>query len=87
MKSEMQVGVNGYALADGLKLTQMQFLLKIVGGTHKFACEQLQHTIAGRYEILKETSLEDYNNTNLDPKESWNQVTKVSLKHEEVECQ
>ena len=83
MKSEMQVGVNGYTLADGLKLTQI-VAIENIGGTHKFACEQLQHTIAGRYEILKETSLEDYNNTNLDPKESWNQVTKVSLKHEEV---
>jgi Fe-S-cluster-containing dehydrogenase component len=66
-----------------LKLTQI-VAIENIGGTHKFACEQLQHTIAGRYEILKETSLEDYNNTNLDPKESWNQVTKVSLKHEEV---
>jgi MoCo/4Fe-4S cofactor protein with predicted Tat translocation signal len=83
MKSEMQVGVNGYTLADDLKLTQI-VAVENIGGTHKFACEQLQHTIAGRYEILKETSLEDYNNTNLDPKESWNQVTKVSLKHEEV---
>ncbi len=83
MKSEMKVGVNGYVLADGLKLTQI-VSIENIGGTHKFACEQLQHTIAGRYEILKETSLEDYNNTNLDPKESWNQVTKVSLKHEEV---
>jgi MoCo/4Fe-4S cofactor protein with predicted Tat translocation signal len=83
MKSEMQVGVNGYTLADDLKLTQI-VAIENIGGTHKFACEQLQHTIAGRYEILKETSLEDYNNTNLDPKESWNQVTKVSLKHEEV---
>jgi MoCo/4Fe-4S cofactor protein with predicted Tat translocation signal len=83
MKSEMQVGVNGYVLANDLKLTQI-VSIENIGGTHKFACEQLQHTIAGRYEILKETSLEDYNNTNLDPKESWNQVTKVSLKHEEV---
>lgn len=83
MKTEMQVGVNGYVLADNLKLTQIA-AIENIGGTHKFACEQLQHTIAGRYEILKETSLENYNNTNLDPKESWNQVSKVSLKHEEV---
>ena len=83
MKSEMQVGVNAYTLAQGLKLVQVASIEK-VGGTHKFACEQLQHTIAGRYEILKETSLASYNDSSLDPKESWNQVTKVSLKHEEV---
>ncbi|WP_139957611.1 TAT-variant-translocated molybdopterin oxidoreductase [Flavicella sediminum] len=83
MKSEMQVGVNAYTLAKGLKLVQVASVEK-VGGTHKFACEQLQHTIAGRYEILKETSLTSYNDSSLDPKESWNQVTKVSLKHEEV---
>ena len=83
MKSEMQVGVNAYTLAKGLKLVQVASI-ENVGGTHKFACEQLQHTIAGRYEILKETSLATYNDSSLDPKESWNQVSKVSLKHEEV---
>ena len=71
-------------LAQDLKVCKIATIEK-VGGTHKFACEQLQHTIAGRYEILKETSLEDLHNTDLDPKESWNQVTKVSLKHEEVD--
>ncbi|MFC2110380.1 TAT-variant-translocated molybdopterin oxidoreductase [Bacteroidota bacterium] len=83
MKSDMQVGVNAYTLAQGLKLVQIASIEK-VAGTHKFACEQLQHTIAGRYEILKETSLASYNDASLDPKESWNQVSKVSLKHEEV---
>ena len=84
LKSDMQVGVNAFTLAQGLKLVQA-VTIENVGGTHKFACEQLQHTIAGRYEILKETTLKEYNNKNLDPKESWNQVNKVSLKHEEVE--
>jgi molybdopterin-containing oxidoreductase family iron-sulfur binding subunit len=83
MKSEMQVGVNAYTLAEGLKLVQVASIEK-VGGTHKFACEQLQHTIAGRYEILKETSLATYNDSSIDPKHSWNEVSKVSLKHEEV---
>jgi MoCo/4Fe-4S cofactor protein with predicted Tat translocation signal len=84
MKSEMQVGVNAYTLSVDNKNVQIA-TIENVGGTHKFACEQLQHTIAGRYEILKEVSFKDYSNTDLDPKESWNQVTKVSLKHEEVE--
>jgi molybdopterin-containing oxidoreductase family iron-sulfur binding subunit len=83
MKSEMQVGVNAFTLAEGLKMVQVASIEK-VGGTHKFACEQLQHTIAGRYEILKETSLATYNDSSIDSKESWNAVTKVSLKHEEV---
>ncbi len=84
MKSEMQVGVNAYPLAQDLKVVQIASIEK-VSGTHKFACEQLQHTIAGRYEILKETSLETYNDKSIDPKHSWNEVTKVSLKHEEVD--
>ena len=84
IKSEMQVGVNAYVLSLDNKNVQIA-TIENIGGTHKFACEQLQHTIAGRYEILKEVSFKDYSNTDLDPKESWNQVTKVSLKHEEVE--
>ena len=84
IKSDMQVGVNAYKLSANHKNVQI-VTIENISGTHKFACEQLQHTIAGRYEVLKEVSFEDYSNTNLDPKESWNQVTKVSLKHEEVE--
>ncbi|WP_152286883.1 TAT-variant-translocated molybdopterin oxidoreductase [Flavicella marina] len=84
MKSEMQVGVNAYTLAADFKNVQVA-TIENIGGAHKFACEQLQHTIAGRYEILKEVSFKDYSNTDLDPKESWNQVSKVSLKHEEVD--
>tara|TARA_B100000809_G_scaffold22902_1_gene20083 strand:+ start:50083 stop:53151 length:3069 start_codon:yes stop_codon:yes gene_type:complete len=84
IKSDMQVGLNAYTLAYDFKNVQIASVENI-GGNHKFACEQLQHTIAGRYEILKEVSYNDYSNTDLDPKESWNQVTKVSLKHEEVE--
>lgn len=84
IKSDMQVGVNAYTLSADNKNVQVVTIEK-VAGTHKFACEQLQHTIAGRYEILKEVSFKDYSNTYLDPKESWNEVTKVSLKHEEVE--
>ncbi|MGB2272735.1 MAG: TAT-variant-translocated molybdopterin oxidoreductase [Flavicella sp.] len=84
MKSEMIVGVNGYTLAKDLKLVQPVSIEK-VAGTHKFACEQLQHTIAGRYEILKETTLATYNDKSIDPKHSWNEVPKVSLKHEEVD--
>jgi len=84
IKSELQVGVNAYVLAADYKNVQISSIENI-GGAHKFACEQLQHTIAGRYEILKEVSFADYRNPALDPKESWNEVTKVSLKHEEVD--
>jgi molybdopterin-containing oxidoreductase family iron-sulfur binding subunit len=84
MKSEMIVGVNGYVLAKDLKLVQSVSIEKIEG-THKFACEQLQHTVAGRYEVLKETTLATFNNKSIDPKHTWNEVPKVSLKHEEIE--
>ena len=74
----MQVGVNAYSFSARIELIQVVSIEK-VGGTHKFACEQLQHTIAGRYELLKETSLKTLQ-YNLDPKESWNQVTESFFK-------
>jgi molybdopterin-containing oxidoreductase family iron-sulfur binding subunit len=82
MKKEMQVGVNAYALALDFSNVQIAGLSK-TEGTHKFACEQLQHTIAGRYEILKETSFDAYQN---EPATEWNAKPVVSLKHEEVEA-
>ena len=84
MKTDMIVGVNGYVLAKDLKLVQAVTIEK-TEGIHKFACEQLQHTVAGRYEVLKETTLATFNNKSIDPKHSWNEVPKVSLKHEEIE--
>ncbi|MDA8595858.1 TAT-variant-translocated molybdopterin oxidoreductase [Flavobacteriaceae bacterium] len=84
LKSEMQVGVNAYPLAQGGSWMQTVTITKEVG-THKFACEQLQHTLAGRDEILKEATLADFNNPKLDPKHSWNALPMFSYDHSEVE--
>ena len=85
LKSDMQVGVNAYVLAlEGKRVQGVQITNE--SGTHQFACEQLNHTIAGRHDILKEVSLKDFNNPNLDPKHTWNKIPVVSLKHEEVDA-
>ncbi len=79
LKEEMKVGVNAFAVAFGG--TQIATVAN-AGGEHLFACEQLQHTIAGRHDILRETSLEEYNHGHA---EEWNPRPEVSLKHEEVD--
>ncbi|NJB83893.1 TAT-variant-translocated molybdopterin oxidoreductase [Wenyingzhuangia aestuarii] len=79
LKEEMKVGVNAYAVAFGG--TQIASVAN-AGGEHLFACEQLQHTIAGRHDILRETSFEEF--THGDAKE-WNPRPEVSLKHESVD--
>ena len=47
---------------------------------------QVQKTIAGRHDILKEVSLKDYNDPSKDPKHSWNQPAMVSYDQDEVEA-
>ncbi|NQX80472.1 MAG: TAT-variant-translocated molybdopterin oxidoreductase [Flavobacteriaceae bacterium] len=84
MKEEMMVGVNAYKFYQNSSKFQSVTIEKIEG-EHKFACEQLQHTIAGRDTILKETSLEEYNDKSLVPAKTWNLMPVVSLKHEETD--
>jgi molybdopterin-containing oxidoreductase family iron-sulfur binding subunit len=84
LKAEMQVGVNAYPMAKQGSWIQTVTITK-EAGNHKFACEQLQHTLAGRDEILKEASLSDYNNPKLDPKHTWNALPMFSYDHNEVE--
>ena len=67
LKEDMQVGVNAYKLYS--KANNVQFgvtIEKTSGAVHEFACTQVQKTIAGRHDILKETTLKDYKN--IDPK-------------------
>jgi molybdopterin-containing oxidoreductase family iron-sulfur binding subunit len=40
----------------------------------------------GRGDILKETTLDNYNDHNLNPKHTWNKVPVVSMDHKEVEA-
>ncbi len=80
MKEEMQTGVNAYALYTDFNSIQSVSVEK-ASGMHEFACIQLQNTLMGRGEIIKETTLEKYKTE--DP-HKWNPVPEVSLNHQEV---
>lgn len=87
LKEEMQVGVNAYPLYANSNNFQFGVTIEKVSGTHKFACTQVQKTIAGRHDILKVASLKDYKN--VDPKDhhhGWNKPAYVSYDHQEVEA-
>ena len=71
LKEDMQVGVNAYKLYS--KAHNVQFgvtIKKTSGAVHEFACTQVQKTIAGRHDIVKETTLKDYKS--IDPKHHKN---------------
>jgi len=80
MQKEMMTGVNAFQFMQDFNPFQTVSIQKIEG-THEFASVQLQHTIMGRHEIIKETSLKDYINK---PKKDWNETPEYSLNHEEV---
>jgi MoCo/4Fe-4S cofactor protein with predicted Tat translocation signal len=80
LKEEMQVGVNAYVLYNDFSNVQSVSITK-EGGEHEFACVQLQKTLMGRGDIIKETTLDIFKNK--DAKE-WNLVPMVSYDHKEV---
>jgi MoCo/4Fe-4S cofactor protein with predicted Tat translocation signal len=80
LKEEMQVGINAYTLYKGFNTTQVANLTKGTGD-HEFACVQGQKTLMGRGDIIKETTLDIFNN---EEAEVWNEQPKVSLDHKEV---
>ncbi len=55
-------------------------------GTHKFACTQVQKTIAGRHDILKASYFSTSNDHSIDPKHTWNNTSNGFLNHQEVEA-
>jgi MoCo/4Fe-4S cofactor protein with predicted Tat translocation signal len=83
LKEEMQTGKNAYQFYKGFNNYQADVTLKVVAGEHEFACVQLQNTLMGRGDIIKETTLEDF--INKDAAE-WNIIPKVSLNHNEVDA-
>ncbi|PQJ21205.1 TAT-variant-translocated molybdopterin oxidoreductase [Tenacibaculum sp. SG-28] len=85
MKEEMQVGVNAYPFYANGSNVQYNVAIEKTSGWHKFACMQVQSTLAGRHDILKEATLKDVNNKNLDPKHTWNKPFMVSYDHQETE--
>jgi len=80
MKEEMMVGVNAYTLYNNFSNVQNVSITK-EGGEHEFACVQLQKTLMGRGDIIKETSLEIFNTKD---SAEWNVIPVVSLDHKEV---
>ena len=88
LKEEMQVGVNAYTLYSNANNVQYQVSIeKTSGAVHEFACTQVQKTIAGRHDILKETTLKDYLTVHpKDHKNGWNVPAMVSYDHQEVEA-
>ncbi|MDG2194850.1 MAG: TAT-variant-translocated molybdopterin oxidoreductase [Polaribacter sp.] len=81
LKDAMQVGVNAYPLYSNANHIQTGVSIEKVSGTHQFACTQVQKTIAGRHEILKQASLDQVVNA---PVHDWNKPAMASLNHKEV---
>jgi len=80
MKEEMQVGVNAYTLYKGFVNTQ-DVTIEKTAGEHEFACVQLQKTLMGRGDILKDTNLPVFNGEDA---KVWNVKPHVSLDHQSV---
>ncbi len=80
MKSDMQTGVNAFALYQDFTNIQSVAITK-AEGNHEFACVQLHKTMMGRGDIIKETTLEIFNTKD---HAEWNHVPQVSLNHQEV---
>ena len=80
VQKEMQVGVNAYPLYKDFKSFQNVEIQK-AEGEHEFASVQIQNTLAGRDDIIKETTLSIFRTKE---KELWNPVPEVAYNHQEV---
>ncbi len=80
IQEEMQVGVNAYPLYKDFSSIQYVNIEK-AAGVHEFASVQLQNTLMGRGDIIKETTLEIFNTKD---KNAYNKTPEVSLNHIET---
>ncbi len=80
IQEEMQTGVNAFIFFKSFRKNQ-RVNVELTDGFHEFACTQLQNTLMGRGDIIKETTLEIFNTKD---KEYWNSVPKVSKNHIET---
>ena len=80
LKTEMQTGVNAYALYKDFNTVQ-DVTIEAASGEHEFACVQLHNTLMGRGDIIHETTLEVFNTENASV---WNPTPVVSLNHQET---
>ena len=80
VKDEMMTGVNAFSLYhDSNNIQNVE--LEGTDGIHEFALIQLQNTLMGRGDIIKETTLEVFNSRD---KNIWNSEAVVSLNHIET---
>jgi len=82
LKEEMQIGVNAYTLYANSNANQAAKVTK-VSGDHEFACVQLQRTLMGRGDIIKETTLDVFEKEDASV---WNPAPMVSLDHNPVKA-
>tara|TARA_R110000868_G_scaffold399053_1_gene672585 strand:+ start:2089 stop:5184 length:3096 start_codon:yes stop_codon:yes gene_type:complete len=80
IKDEMKTGVNAYKFYQNFSNIQ-EVTVELAPGEHEFACVQLQNTMAGRDDIIKETTLKIFNS---EDSEHWNKVPEVSYDHNEI---
>ncbi|MEN1783586.1 MAG: TAT-variant-translocated molybdopterin oxidoreductase [Bacteroidota bacterium] len=80
VQEEMRTGVNAFPLYKNYNNIQAVTIAK-AEGIHEFACIQLHNTLMGRGDIIKETTLEEFNT---EEPSVWNPVPQVSLDHQEV---
>ncbi|MFH4968516.1 TAT-variant-translocated molybdopterin oxidoreductase [Gaetbulibacter sp. M240] len=80
MKDEMKTGVNAYKFYQNFNTFQ-EATVGLAEGEHEFACVQLQNTMVGRGDIIRETTLEVFNTKD---KHYWNEVEHVSYDHNDI---
>ncbi len=80
VKPEMMVGVNAFTLYNDFNPVQSVEIIP-TNGIHEFALIQLQNTLMGRGDIIKETTLNEFNTKKV---EVWNSQAVVSLNHIET---
>ena len=80
IQEEMQTGKNAFVFFKSSRKNQ-NVKIELTDGFHEFACTQLQNTLMGRGDIIKETTLEIFNSKD---KQYWNPIPKVSKNHIET---
>ena len=80
IQEEMQTGENAFVFFKSSRKNQ-SVKVELTDGFHEFACTQLQNTLMGRGDIIKETTLEIFNSKD---KQYWNPIPKVSKNHIET---
>ena len=80
IQEEMQTGENAFVFFKSSRKSQ-SVKVELTDGFHEFACTQLQNTLMGRGDIIKETTLEIFNSKD---KQYWNPIPKVSKNHIET---